>query len=632
MTAFGRYLLVASVLGLVSCGGGGEAWKSANDELIAKNSLPVRQRAMPATDVPVKLDAGQAYDSASLPAIAIAPGVSATLAWGKGALLEQLTMQKGAVYPEQTVTSELITLVQEGSAECLLDGRKLELTKDSLLYLTEGMKRTLTAGPAGLKAVEVYSPVFAAHLTLAGVSMPAGANVRFPDYGVKPSLEPGVVSNLNEVQLTPLTPPGENQTYRRSGANSQLVWGRNAMLSFIRMDPLSSFPLHVHPEEQLMITFRGQLDQGGVNRVDPMSGERRSVIYLPSNIVHSAKLSEFGADVLDVFWPVRPDYIEKRDQQQALYDHVVTPGTKPVKLAEGFTFSEGPTWLKGRLFFSDMFFKDHKHGDWTGSPAQSRTLVMEPDGKWKVLAQGMQTNGTIASRNGNLLVCDMFGHRVIEVDRSSGRVLRTVLDKVNGKPIDGPNDLVMDLKGGLYVTDPQFTPEKQKSQPGTQVYYVAPDGTAKVVIAAGEYAMPNGVEISPDGKTFYVNNTWKSPGENFVWAYDVQPDGSLANKRKFAMLNVTPEVLNAADPVQRVQSMADGMTVDMEGRLYVATQTGIQIFEKTGAYVGTIWFPQYPVSCTFGGPKGDVMYSVGESSAWSIQTRVKGFRHPPGMD
>ena len=146
----------------------------------------------------------------------------------------------------------------------------------------------------------------------------------------------------------------------------------------------------------------------------------------------------------------------------------------------------------------------------------------------------MQSNGTIAARNGNLLVCDMFGHRVVEVDPATGRVVRVVLDKVNGKPIDGPNDLVMDAKGGLYITDPQFTPEPQKSQPGKQVYYLAPDGTARVVIGPGEFAMPNGVELSPDGKTLYVNNTWAQPGEHFVWAYDVSDDGSLSNKRQFA--------------------------------------------------------------------------------------------------
>jgi gluconolactonase len=353
---------------------------------------------------------------------------------------------------------------------------------------------------------------------------------------------------------------------------------------------------------------------------------------LPSGMVHSAKMGDVGADQLDVFWPVRPDYVQRAEKQRALHEQIVAPGTKPQKLSDGFTFTEGPTWLKGQLYFSDMFFQNPAAGDWTGSPAKSRLIAMTPDGKWRVLSRGMQSNGTIAAKNGNLLVCDMFGHRVVEMDPQSGRVVRVVFDKAGGKPIDGPNDLVMDAKGGLYVTDPQFTPEAKKSQPGKQVYYVAPDGTAKVVIGPGEFAMPNGVELSPDGKTLYVNNTWAQPGENFVYAYDVAEDGSVSNKRQFAKLNLTHEVLGAANPIDRFDSRADGTAVDTDGRYYVATNTGVQIFLADGTYAGTIWVPQYPVSITFGGTNNDVLYMVGESSAWSIQTKVRGFRHPAGIN
>lgn len=76
-------------------------------------------------------------------------------------------------------------------------------------------------------------------------------------------------------------------------------------------------------------------------------------------------------------------------------------------------------------------------------------IRLDPNGTWRVLAQGMQTNDTIVSRSGSLLVCDIFGHRVIEWDSDTGEVLRTVLQTVNGNPIDGPNDLVMDAKGAF---------------------------------------------------------------------------------------------------------------------------------------------------------------------------------------
>ena len=108
--------------------------------------------------------------------------------------------------------------------------------------------------------------------------------------------------------------------------------------------------------------------------------------------------------------------------KQTPLERIIAPGESPKKLADGFTFTEGPTWLKGKLYFSDMWFKNPAGGDWTGSPARSRLIVMEPDGRHRVLADGMQSNGTIVGRTGNLIVCDMFGHRVVELDPANGRV------------------------------------------------------------------------------------------------------------------------------------------------------------------------------------------------------------------
>jgi gluconolactonase len=489
----------------------------------------------------------------------------------------------------------------------------------------------MKAGPNGLTAFEVYSPVRLDHLALAGHST-NGVSVGFPDQGVTPSVPPGVVVDLNELQWTPLTDATPGRSYRRSTTHSRLLWGRNAQVSLVRIDPQSEIALHIHPEDQLTTTVRGTIDQGVMDRTYPESGTGGHVLFLPGGMVHSGKAGGVGVEQLDVFWPVRPDYVDRAAKQRALYERVIAPGERPTKLAEGFTFTEGPTWLKGKLYFSDMWFKNPAAGDWTGSPARSRLIVMEPDGKYRVLASGMQSNGTIAARDGSLIVCDMFGHRVVAVDPATGRVRRVLLDSVNGRPIDGPNDLVMDARGGLYITDPQFTPEAKKSQPGKQVYYLAPDGTARVVIGPGEYAMPNGVELSPDGKTLYVNNTWLQPGENFVWAYDVGADGSLANRRQFAVLSLKPEVMEAPNAADRFDSGADGTAVDTEGRYYVATRTGVQIFLPDGTAVGTIAVPQYPVSLTFGGPNNDVLYMVGESSVWSIQTNVRGFRHPTGLN
>ena len=625
--------LPIAIAGLVfagACSSGGPEWAARNTRVIDEHKVTGRTRDLPNVSVPNVLAPGVPVENSTLPTATIAPGVVARLGWGRGALLEQLEMQAGATYPQQTLAEELILIGREGSATIEFDGKTAELAKDSVLYLQPGAKRSLKAGPGGWKAFEVYSPIRLEHLALAGQNT-SGVNATFPDQGVTPSIPAGVVMNFNDIQWTPVTNPDATKPYKRSTGHSRLIWGKNAQISFVRMDPGGAFPLHIHPEDQLTHTVRGAADQGVMDATYPVSGQAANMLFLPGNMVHSATLGPHGADQLDVFWPVRPDYIERAQKLQAAYEAVIAPGTKPVKVADGFTFTEGPTWLKGHLYFSDMFFANPAAGDWTGSPARSRLIAMTPEGKHRVLARGMQSNGTIAAGNGNLIVCDMFGHRVVEVDPATGRVVKVVLDKVNGKPIDGPNDLVMDAKGGLYITDPQFTPEATKSQPGKQIYYVAPDGTARVVVGPGEYAMPNGVEISPDGRTLYVNNTWAQPGENFVWAYDIAADGSLSNKRQFAMLNLTPDVLGAAAPADRFDSRADGTAVDTDGRYYVATKSGVQIFLRDGTTAGTIWVPQYPVSITFGGPNGDVLYMVGESSVWSIQTKVRGFRVPQGL-
>jgi len=622
----------ACVLGLLTCffaacADEGPSWADLNQRVIDEHKITGRARDLPPVFVPMGLADGVPVERDKLPTITIAPGVTATLGWGRGALVERTEMQAGATYPSHTLNEELFVIVQDGSATIDVDGKTADLTKGHALYLQPGAVRSMKAGAGGMRAFEIYSPVRLDHLAMAGQDT-AGANVSFPDQGVTPSLQPGVIVALDEIQWTPLTDPTPGQSYRRSTTYSRLLWGRNAQVSLVRIDPKSEIALHIHPEDQLTTTLRGTIEQGVMDRTYAESGTAGQVLFLPGGMVHSGKAGDVGVDQLDVFWPVRPDYVDRATKQQALYEQVITPGERPKKLAEGFTFTEGPTWLKGKLYFSDMWFKNPAAGDWTGSPARSRLIVMEPDGKYRVLASGMQSNGTVAAGTGNLIVCDMFGHRVVEVNPATGRVVRVLLHTIDGTPIDGPNDLVMDAKGGLYITDPQFTPDAKKSQPGKQVYYLAADGTARVVIGPGEYAMPNGVELSPDGKTLYVNNTWLRPGENFVWAYDVTANGSLSNKRQFAMVNLKPEVLDARDPADRFDSGADGTAVDTEGRYYVATRTGVQIFLPDGTAVGTIWVPQYPVSVTFGGPNNDVLYMVGESSVWSIQTKAHGFRHP----
>ena len=280
-------------------------WVKRNARYIAENELTSREREIPEPQVTVALEAGKVYATADLPSINLAEGVKASVSWGRGTLMEWLVMEPGSSYPEQVLPGELITAVQSGSATCLVDGKELKLRNKSFLYLTEGMRRSLQAGPEGFVAMEVFSPVLSNHLALAGTSLPENAAVNFPDQGIEPSLEPGAVYAFEDIPRKPIIMPGKENS--APTAHTTLMWSRNFMLSFIRMDGHSSFPHHFHPEDQLMMVLKGKMKEGIIDQWLPM--QTMDVILQPGGMVHAADISADGVDVVDVFWPVRPDYM-----------------------------------------------------------------------------------------------------------------------------------------------------------------------------------------------------------------------------------------------------------------------------------------------------------------------------------
>ena len=282
-----------------------ESWVDRNADFIKVKGLSSRVRSVPEPDVSVELEAGKVYATTDLPRIRIADGVTAALTWGRGALMEWLEMEPGARYPEQTLPGELIMAVQSGSATARVDGVEVELGGKAFLYLTKEMRRSLVAGTDGFVAMEVFSPVLPEHLALAGSPLPAGADVDFPDQEIEPNLEAGRVYQYEEVPRKPIIMPGRESM--APTAHTTLMWGRNFMLSFIRMDGGSTFPHHFHPEDQLMLVVNGKMNEGIIDDWLPMKD--MDLIWQPGGLVHAAEVAPGGVDVVDIFWPVRPDYM-----------------------------------------------------------------------------------------------------------------------------------------------------------------------------------------------------------------------------------------------------------------------------------------------------------------------------------
>jgi gluconolactonase len=140
-----------------------------------------------------------------------------------------------------------------------------------------------------------------------------------------------------------------------------------------------------------------------------------------------------------------------------------------------------------------------------------------------------------------------------------------------------PNDLTADGQGGAYFTVGCF-------------YYASPKG----VTVAAENLRTNGIVFSPDQKILYVTN-----GAALV-AFDVTGPGVLANRRDFAALPAG--------------SNGDGMVVDSEGRLYVTANPGLQVFDKSGKYLGVIPTPRGVISVTFAGADRKTLYVIGSGA------------------
>jgi gluconolactonase len=613
-------------------------WLAKNEKLIREKGLSGRTR----TDIPQvrlrsNLAPGVVMNLGEIPEVELAAGVAGRFYWGKGNLVSWLKLEPDAEIPAEVLPGERIMVVMRGDVEQFIGGRRAAMRavpadapdgthggtqRNDFVYLEKGTASGVKAGPGGAEIVEVYWPPRLDYLTEAGIkNLPR--EIRAGNFPLEPTIKPGLVQVLQDVELTELSP----------GANSRLIAGRGAQVSFLRMNPNTTFPDHIHPEEQLMIVLRGSIDEVILDGITAM--HKDDILLLPGDMVHGGKVGDVGCDVIDVFWPPRPDYAVKRANRLAAF-HEIIPEDARVELVvdgatqgPGLTFTEGPKWLNGRLYFSSMFFDQ----SWGGDPKKSAIVEMDPDGTYRYVSQGqMQANGLLPLPSGNLAVCDMFGHRIVEMT-TQGAIVKTLVANYEGKPIDGPNDLVMDARGGIYFTDPQFTPDATKSQPGRAVYYRTPEGKVIRVIEPNVFAMPNGVVLSPDGRTLYVDNTYDNETfwnvdtdkDNFVWAYDVNEDGSLSGGRKFAELHLTADVLDRKGR----SSGADGMTIDESGRLYVATYAGLQIFNSRGEFIGTINLPVYPVSCCFGGEDMKTLYMVGYNKVYGIRTNVAGLRYPP---
>jgi gluconolactonase len=244
-------------------------------------------------------------------------------------------------------------------------------------------------------------------------------------------------------------------------------------------------------------------------------------------------------------------------------------------------------------------------------------MKISPDGTTTVLvADSEQAAGLTMDSKGRIIGAQYS--RKVSVLYPKGSE-KTLTDKYDGKPYIRPNDLVADRKGGIYFTDCyQVGAKKSPDDLPQAVYYISPDGS-KVTRVADDIARPNGITLSADGKRLFVND-WDG---SYLLTYDVQPDGSLKNRKNFGKYTLKQETDHG------MVSGADGLCVDSAGHAFATTPAGVQVFSPKGEHLADVEapYPMPPQNCGFGGPGNKYLYVTGRSTVYRIATLGTGIKN-----
>ena len=294
---------------------------------------------------------------------------------------------------------------------------------------------------------------------------------------------------------------------------------------------------------------------------------------------------------------------------------IIAPETRVEKVAEGFSFTEGPVWHPdGYLLFSDP----NTNVIYRYSPDNHNVTVYMSHSGYTGADIGDYhqpgSNGLAIDKEGRLIIDQHGNRRVIRIEKKGPVTILS--DNYNGKKLNSPNDVVLKSDGSIYFTDPPYglpglfnDPKKETQDEGV---YMIKNG--KTVLVSADFGGPNGIAFSPDEKYLYVGN-WDIRDIHHtktVWRYEVQPDGLLKNGKVFFDWNLTED-----------DEAIDGIKVDSKGNLFVSAPGGVWIISATAELLGKIVTPERPANMAWG-DDGKTLYLTAHSSLYKIRTITGG--------
>lgn len=270
---------------------------------------------------------------------------------------------------------------------------------------------------------------------------------------------------------------------------------------------------------------------------------------------------------------------------------LIRPGATLQKVSGQFSFTEGPAAdKKGNIFFTDQ----PNDKIWKYDTDGNLSVFMDKSGR---------SNGLYFDNVGNLVACADENNELWLI--SPEKKVTVLLSNFNGIRFNGPNDLWIDKKGGIYFTDPYYQRDywerKKPDMEGRKLYYWV-KGAQEAIIADSVFVQPNGIIGTPDGKYLYVADI----GAGKTYKYKIKEDGSLTNRQLF------------------VSQGSDGMTLDSKGNLYI-TGKGVTVYDPSGKRIGNIPVPSGWVgNACFGGKDRKTLFITASESIYTLQMKVKG--------
>jgi gluconolactonase len=304
-------------------------------------------------------------------------------------------------------------------------------------------------------------------------------------------------------------------------------------------------------------------------------------------------------------------------------DALIPHDAKVERIANGFTWSEGPVWVRegSYLLFSDV--PENRMYRWR--EGEGASLFLQPSGfAGPDLSPFREagSNGLEAGPPGSntILVADSGSRAVARLDLATKRK-QFLADHYGGKRFNSPNDLVRGPDGSIWFTDPPYglkdldaSPVKEQKVNG--VYRLTRAGT--VTLVEGGLTFPNGIALSPDARTLYVSNS--DPKHAVIMAYKLGPDGVVVSRRLFKDMS--------ALAAKGLPGLPDGMSVDARGNLWASGPGGLYVFTPDGRELGRLDAGTAISNCAFGGPDGKMLFMTAGHEILRLRTNVKGLVFP----